>query len=207
MLTRSIVAAALIVATGVYARGATGPENVPARSPLAEIPRTLGAWQGYDAAITDDVLGQLGVDDYISRNYVSAGGMPISIYVGYYASQRQGDTIHSPQNCLPGAGWQPVFSDRAAISAGETSFPVNRFIIQKGMDQQAVFYWYQGRGRIVANEFANKGWLMLDAARLRRTDGGLVRLITPVESTKESAFATLASFSAQIAPHLAAHMP
>jgi EpsI family protein len=100
-----------------------------------------------------------------------------------------------------------VFSDRATIGEGETSFPVNRFVIQKGMDRQAVFYWYQGRGRVVANEFANKGWLMLDAARLRRTDGGLVRLITPIESTKESAFARLSSFSTQLAPHLAVHMP
>ena len=108
MLTRSIVAAALIVATGVYTRGATAPEHVPVRRALAEFPRTLGAWQGYDAAMNDEVLAQLGVDDYISRNYVTDGGMPISIYVGYYASQRQGDTIHSPQNCLPGAGWQPV---------------------------------------------------------------------------------------------------
>jgi EpsI family protein len=207
MLTRAVLAAALIVATGIYARGANGPEHVPPRTPLADVPKTLGAWHGYDAAMNDDVLAQLGVDDYISRNYVAGDGMPISIYAGYYASQRQGDTIHSPQNCLPGAGWQPVFSDRATIEAGEISFPVNRFVIQKGMDRQAVLYWYQGRGRMVANEFANKGWLMLDAARLRRTDGGLVRLITPIDSTKEAAFATLASFSAALAPYLGAHMP
>jgi EpsI family protein len=207
VLTRAVVAAALIVATGVYARGATAPEHPPARIALAELPRTLGEWQGHDAALADDVLAQLGVDDYASRNYARADGPPISIYAGYYASQRQGDTIHSPQNCLPGAGWQPVFSDRAEITAGDRSFPVNRFVIQKGMQRQAVFYWYQGRGRIVANEFANKGWLMLDAARLRRTDGGIVRLITPIDSTQEAAFATLASFSAALAPHLAEHMP
>ena len=115
----------------------------------------------------------------------------MALYVGYYASQRQGDTIHSPQNCLPGAGWRPVMAERSTIDLGGRTIPVNRFIIQKGMDRQAVLYWYQGRSRVVASELANKAWLMLDAARLRRTDGGLVRLITPVSSNPADAFAAL----------------
>jgi EpsI family protein len=86
-------------------------------------------------------------------------------------------------------------------------FSVNRFVIQKGVDRQAVFYWYQGRNRIVADEFVNKGWLMVDAARLRRTDGGLVRLITPVDTTPEAAFASLERFSRALLPHLGAHLP
>jgi EpsI family protein len=208
VLTRAFVAAALIVSAGVYARGATGPERTPARPPLAELPAELGSWQGREApAFRDDVLAQLGVDDYVNRQYVDGAGIPISVYVGYYASQRQGDTIHSPQNCLPGAGWQPVYADRADIGTGGAAAPVNRFVIQKGLDRQAVFYWYQGRGRIVANEFANKGWLMLDAARLHRTDGGLVRLITPIVSNPEAAFASLTAFSHALMPHLSIHLP
>jgi EpsI family protein len=208
MLTRAVVAAALIVMTGVYTRGVAGPEHVAARSPLAEIPIRLGAWQGFSAApFADDVVAQLGVDDYVNRRYAAGNGLPISLYVGYYASQRQGDTIHSPQNCLPGAGWRPLVSGRTEIDAGGRMIPVNRFVIQKGIDKQAVFYWYQGRGRVVANEFANKGWLMLDAARLRRTDGGLVRLMTPIGGTTESAFDSLEAFSATLAPHLSRHLP
>jgi EpsI family protein len=207
MLMRSIVAAALIVSAGAYARGATGPELVPTREPLAATPVALGGWQGHDVALADEALAGLGVDDYVNRTYATPGGAPISMYVGYYSSQRQGDLIHSPQNCLPGAGWQPVFFDRSSVDAGSASFPVNRVVVQKGMDRQAVLYWYQGRGRIVANEFANKGWLMLDAARLRRTDGGLVRLITPVDSTPEAAFSSLAAFSVSLLPHLSAHLP
>ncbi len=84
---------------------------------------------------------------------------------------------------------------------------MNRVVIQKGIDRQAVLYWYQGRGRIVANEFANKGWLMLDAARLRRTDGGLVRLITPVTRTADEAFARLSAFSMALVPGLRSHLP
>lgn len=208
MLTRAIVAAALIATAGLYARAASAPENVPSREPLSQLPMTLASWQGHDAPrLDDDVLAQLGVDDYINRAYASADGAMLSVYVGYYASQRQGDTIHSPQNCLPGSGWQPIFRDRADVAVGGRTIPVNRFVIQRGMDRQAVFYWYQGRGRVVANEFANKGLLMLDAATLRRTDGGLVRLIAPIRVDPESTFATLTSFSAALLPRLSSHLP
>jgi EpsI family protein len=208
LLIRAIVAALLLTGAGLVAKEATGSERVPERTPLAGLPASVGEWEGRDAApLADDVVVQLGVDDYINRRYISASGTQVALYAGYYASQRQGDTIHSPQNCLPGAGWRPVFADRVTIDADGRRLPVNRVVIQKGLDRQAVFYWYQGRGRLVANEFANKGWLMLDAARLRRTDGGLVRLITPVSSTPDAAFATLTAFSATLVPRLIPHLP
>ena len=207
MIARALLAAAIIVAAGMYASGASAPERLPSRETLATTPVSLQGWQGLDVALDDDVLAQLGVDDYINRRYMAADAPPVALYVGYYASQRQGDTIHSPQNCLPGAGWRPVSAERTTVDLGGRTIPVNRFIIQKGLDRQAVFYWYQGRSRVVANEFANKGWLMLDAARLRRTDGGLVRAITPVASTPDAAFATLTTFSTALFPHLSSRLP
>ena len=207
MIARALLAAAIIVAAGIYASGASAPERLPSRETLATTPVSLHGWQGRDVALDDDVLAQLGVDDYINRRYMAADAPPVALYVGYYASQRQGDTIHSPQNCLPGAGWRPVSAERTTVDLGGRTIPVNRFIIQKGLDRQAVFYWYQGRSRVVANEFANKGWLMLDAARLRRTDGGLVRAITPVASTPDAAFATLTTFSTALFPHLSSRLP
>jgi len=207
MIARALVAAAIIVAAGIYASGASAPERLPSRETLATMPVSLQAWQGLDVALDDDILAQLGVDDYINRRYIAADAPPVALYVGYYASQRQGDTIHSPQNCLPGAGWRPVSAERTTVDFGGRTVPVNRFIIQKGLDRQAVFYWYQGRSRVVANEFANKAWLMLDAARLRRTDGGLVRAITPVSSTPDAAFATLTTFSTALFPYLSSRLP
>jgi EpsI family protein len=207
MIARALVAAAIIVVAGIYASGASAPERLPSRETLATTPVSLQAWQGLDVALDDDVLAQLGVDDYINRRYIAADAPPVALYVGYYASQRQGDTIHSPQNCLPGAGWRPVSAERTTVDFGGRTVPVNRFIIQKGLDRQAVFYWYQGRSRVVANEFANKAWLMLDAARLRRTDGGLVRAITPVSSTPDAAFATLTTFSTALFPYLSSRLP
>jgi EpsI family protein len=182
MIARAVLLSVLIAGAGVFGARGAGTEQPVSRSSLTTFPRTIGSWTAaVDAPLGDDVLRVLGVDDFVSRTYTNASGEPVNLYVGYYASQRQGDTIHSPQNCLPGAGWQPVESSRTSLDVDGASLPVNRYVIEKGPERQVVLYWYQGRGRVVANEYANKLWLMVDAARLRRTNGSLVRIIAPRE--------------------------
>jgi len=208
MFRRAAVVGALLVAARFYTAHAVSAEVRVSREPLSALPLAVGEWSGHDAPpLADDVLGQLGVDDYVNREYVSAAGIPVGLYVGYYASQRQGDTIHSPQNCLPGAGWQPVETGGADLRLGERSVHVNRFLIQKGLDRQIVLYWYQGRGRVVANEYRNKALLMLDAARIHRSNGGLVRLIAPVTTTAGEAQTTVSAFAMALLPHLDRHLP
>jgi EpsI family protein len=207
MIARTLVVVVMLAAAGAYASRATSAEIAVPRQPLSALPLAVGGWSGRDAApFADDVVAQLGVDDYINRRY-SRESASIGLYVGYYHSQRQGDTIHSPQNCLPGAGWRPVVSRITEVPAGGRSLRVNEYVIQKGLDRQVVFYWYQGRGRVVANEYANKALLMLDAARLNRTNGGLVRVIAPVVTTTDAATEALSAFVAALYPHLARHLP
>lgn len=207
MLARALTIVALIVATGVGVhRGAVADPGV-ARIALTELPRQIGGWEGQDRAPwPDDVVAKLGVDDYVNRRYVR-DGTPISVYVGYYANQRSGDTIHSPQNCLPGAGWLAVESGPQTIQLNDRTVAVARYEIAKGIDRQMVLYWYQGRGRVVSGEYANKAWLMFDAARHGRSNGGLVRLITPVMTTREAALAEVSSFAAALLPQLPGYLP
>lgn len=208
MLVRAFIVLLLLAGTGGYAARARSAEATVDRSDLNQMPLALDAWRGVDTApLGDDVVTSLGVDDYLNRVYSRADGPPVAVYVGYYGSQRQGDTIHSPQNCLPGAGWQPVESGRQMLGEGDGAVEVNRYVISKGLNQQVVFYWYQGRGRIVASEYANKLFLMADAARLGRTNGGLVRLITPVLTTSAAATAELTDFAGALLPHLSRHLP
>jgi EpsI family protein len=226
MIARALIVLSLMVAAAVYTSRAGAAEEVAVRAPLAALPLEVGGWHGRDSApFADDVVAQLGVDDYVNRHYArparsapldtswdgrtGLAGPPatISLYAGYYASQRQGDTIHSPQNCLPGAGWHPVASGRMDLDAAGRVLRVNRYVIQKGLDRQVVLYWYQGRGRVVASEYANKALLMLDAARLNRTGGGLVRVMTPVVTTAEAATDELAAFVTALFPHLERHLP
>jgi EpsI family protein len=208
MAARATVVVALLLAAGLYGSRAGSAEAVVARESLATLPLEINGWRGREAApLADDVLAQLGVDDYISREYVRGGSSQVGVYIGYYASQRQGDTIHSPQNCLPGAGWRPVETGIGNLQAAGRTVAVNQFVIQKGLDRQVVFYWYQGRGRVVANEYANKAFLVLDAARLHRTNGGLVRLIAPIVSTPDVARGELTAFANRLLPHLDRYLP
>jgi EpsI family protein len=205
MIARSLIVVALLAMSAVASAHLTSAEVAVPRVPLADLPMDLGDWQGRQArAFADDIVTQLGVDDYVNRHYLDAGGVPVSLYVGYYGQQRQGDTIHSPRNCLPGAGWQAIDEQTVVLSGGAT---VNRYVIQKGIDTQVVLYWYQGRGRVVASEYANKALLMFDAARIRRTGGGLVRVIRPVTTTVEAAAADLTRFADALLPHLPRHLP
>lgn len=208
MARRAAVVIALLVVARIFSAHLASAEAVVSREPLSSLPLTIGQWQGREAPpLADDVLAELGVDDYINREYVSASSTPVGVYIGYYASQRQGDTIHSPQNCLPGAGWRPIESGLASLDASGRTVQVNQFVIQKGLDRQLVFYWYQGRGRVIANEYRNKALLMFDAARLHRTNGGLVRLIAPITSTTDAAKSALSSFAVLLFPHLDTHLP
>lgn len=207
MLARAVVVTVLLVAAGTAVHYAAVHEAPVSRAELNALPLEIAEWRGRDMApFPDDIVATLGVDDYVNRQYIRHG-LPVSVYVGYYGNQRSGDTIHSPQNCLPGAGWLPVASGLHRIGDGDTAVAVNRYEIAKGLNRQMVLYWYQGRGRVVAGEYANKAWLMLDAARSGRSNGGIVRLIGPVTTTPEAALHELSAFAEKLLPHLPRYLP
>jgi EpsI family protein len=204
MMVRVLIVIVLLAATAAVERTVSGAEARVDRERLESLPLVLDGWEGRPAAaLANDVVAMLGVDEYIYRTYIR-DGIPVSLYAGYYESQRRGDTIHSPQNCLPGAGWHPVSSGTLQLDrAGR----VNRYVIQKDLQQQVVLYWYHGRGRIVANEYANKAFLTWDAAWLRRTNGGLVRIMTPVVGSTDAAVEHAAAFASTLLPALQRLMP
>jgi EpsI family protein len=188
------------------------PERPPLRSPLADMPVQLGPWTGAPApSIASDVVSTLGVDDYVNRIYSAANAAPVALYVGYYESQRQGDTMHSPLNCLPGAGWQPVTRGRATLTLpGSPPIVVNQLVIEKGLDREAVMYWYQSHGRVVASEYWSKAYLIWDALRFNRSDAALVRVISPIANEDASAHAAadrLTQFVAVMFPQLERLLP
>lgn len=187
--TRAIVVVLCVAsAAGVLARNARS-EAVPPRESLAGFPMEMDSWRGQPLPdFEKKVLDVLGVDEYVNRMYTAPGEQPVALYVGYYQSQRQGDTMHSPLNCLPGAGWLPVQQARRQIAVVDDrgrsqNIEVNDFIIEKGLDRQVVLYWYQSHGRVVASEYWGKIYTVADAVRLNRTDGALVRLVAPVRGS------------------------
>jgi EpsI family protein len=183
MTARLAILFVLFLTTAVYARHAMRPEEQLTRQPLSNFSNSLGRWTGREAPkMSDDVLAALGADDLLNRYYIAPREPAMSLFVGYYRSQREGDTIHSPMNCLPGAGWLPVAKERAAIQIPGRAAPivVNRFVIRKGADRQVVLYWYQSNGRVVASEYWSKVYMVYDAVRSHRSEAALVRVISPV---------------------------
>jgi EpsI family protein len=191
---RLFIVGASFVLTSAYLVHASQPEQIPPRAPFASFPTQIGGWTGQSAPDFErDVLQVLGVDEYVNRYYLS-GKQLAHVYIGYYRSQHTGSTIHSPMNCLPGAGWAPVTSGRIALSVSangaSSSVAVNRLIIQKGLDKQVVLYWYQSHGRTIPSEYWSKIYLVLDSIRLNRSDAALVRVIAPIDSALPNAEAT-----------------
>ena len=149
---------------------------LPTKASLIDYPTQLGEWSAVHDRIDELVAEKLGFTDYVMLNYVNNENLPINFYVAYYASQRKGVSPHSPKVCIPGGGWEIAGFSRTQIDA----IPVNRALIRKGTQDQIVYYWFEERGLPVANEYLKKWMLFKDALLLKRTDGSLVRVTTPV---------------------------
>jgi EpsI family protein len=166
------------------------------RKTLTDFPTQISVWHqtGNDVQIDEKTMAVLRASDYLLRNYRSNDGRVLNFYVGYYSSQREGATYHSPLNCLPGSGWVMSEPEQITISPkGRPVFVANKFIIQNGDHKEILLYWYQGRGRAIASEYWGKIYTVIDSVRRRRSDGAMVRITTPVEgSTADSLAASIA---------------
>jgi EpsI family protein len=214
-LYRSVILAACMLAAALYLAQASRAEVIPAREPLLKLPMQLSDWRGRrEPDLTGDIVAILGVDDYIYRSYTRRGDTA-SLYIGYHTTQREGDTIHSPLNCLPGSGWQPLEQGRVSIDVKNpttapavTPIEVNRVVIGKGLGRQLVLYWYQSHRRVVASEYWGKVYTVLDAVRYNRTDAALIRVVVPMRSDAPGAADIAATeFIQSLYPRLLVHFP
>jgi len=188
-LTGRLFALCGVLLTGVIVINASvSAERLPPREPLSALSTRIGGWQSAgDIAVDGDSLRVLNADDYVSRAYEhnpstsfgAAGG--VDLFIAYYGSQRQGETMHSPLNCLPATGWQPMSARAIRVDSDAGPIDATQLVIQKGLDRQLVTYWYQSHGRTIASEYASKAWLVLDSIRLHRSDAAIVRVVTTAD--------------------------
>jgi EpsI family protein len=204
-----ILLAALLLGGAIINVWERAGEARVARKTLKEFPSQIGSWrqQGNDLRFDAETEKVLRADDYVSRNFQS-NGQVASLYVGYYATQRNGATYHSPLNCLPGSGW--VMSDGGKMTitpAGAPAFEANRYVIQNGNQRALMIYWYQGRGHAVASEYWAKIHTVLDSVRLRRSDGALVRVMTPLGNSAAESEKSAVELASEAAKELPAFVP
>jgi len=186
-------------------------EAVPARRSFSEMPLRLSDWSGRKTAMEHVYLDTLKLDDYQLADY-TRGNDTINFYVAWYDSQRGGQSTHSPRTCLPGGGWQMTDLHQVQLERvmwGATPVTVNRALIQMGQQRQLVYYWFQQRGRVLTNEYAVKWYMFWDALTRKRTDGALIRVITPLKSGElvETGDRRLTEFVTAAVPQLKSYVP
>jgi EpsI family protein len=187
-----------------------GQRGVPLRASLENVvPREIQDFHGTDRVVSEQEQRVAGMDEYLLRNYSRAGGAGggFSIYIGYYQYQTRGHTIHSPKNCLPGAGWEALTSGTTTVETPDGAVRVTRYLLQRENERAVVLYWYQGRGRIESSEYAVKLQLLRDAALRRRSDEALVRVVVPITTGEDDALAMAAGIAAHLIPAVDQALP
>lgn len=201
----------VLLAAGIVLRSISHGESIPLRQSFDALPLHVAPWSGRPLALDAKVLDILRVDDYVLRTYGDGQNLPVELYIGYYQSQRQGATYHSPKNCLPGSGWTFLSTGTLPVQVDRlTTAPVaiNKFVIQKGQDKQLVLYWYQDRGRVITSEYWAKLYMIWDAIWRNRTDGAFVRITVPFAGdSEEQALQQGRAFTEKIFPLLAEYLP
>lgn len=210
------IAAVLMLATALVLQAHSRSEYFPPRASLASLPLQIDGWTGTDDALDQQTLDILGPGEFLMRDYYSASQTQpldqpwINLYIAYFPTQKAGDTIHSPNHCLPGAGWIPTSRELVRLTRPDgSSFPVNRYVVAKTGERQLVLYWFQAHGRAVASEYWAKYYLVSDSVRMNRSDGALVRLMTPMLDGESAvvAQARMMKLGSQVLPLLDSYIP
>lgn len=183
------------------------------REPFTLFPRQFDQWSGTSERLDPEIEHVLGATDYLNTTYSAPGSHDyINMFVAFYDKQTEGGGIHSPEVCLPVGGWEvfslePVQVDPKVPSYG--SFDVNRAVIQKGLNKQLVYYWFEQRGKRQTNDFTAKIGVVVDSLTMGRTDGALVRYVTPIhpDESEADADARLIGFMSKTLPRLPRFVP
>ena len=191
----------LVLIAGAYTLVAPEREPIyPRRMEFAQFPMQLAQWAGKPEQLESIYLAELKLDDYILATYASGSHRPVNFYASYYGAQIKGNAAHSPRACIPGDGWEILGLTQVRVpGAMVNGLPVeaNRVVIRKGGQRTLVYYWFQGRGRVVTNEYAVKLYNLWDAIFRNRSDGAMVRLVTMIDpaESEEAADARLTEFA------------
>jgi exosortase len=231
-----VVAVLLLAATLAAAQGIEFREKIPPAKSFASFPTQVGEWTGKRKVMEEKFIKELDLNDYVIVDYQN-GGHAVNFYTAYYESQRKGESIHSPETCLPGSGWEFKNAGKAVVqldggqgsgvgvqgsaqaegtgSAGQradgptASMTVNKAFMEKGSQKQLSYFWFPQRDRVLTNAWELKLYNFWDALTRQRTDGALVRLITPVYPNEKAAQAEkrLTDFTRLIMPVLNEYLP
>ena len=187
---------------------------VPERDSFALFPRSIGAWNSYTIPLEPATEKVLGASDHINAVFTLPGQNEtyVNFFSAYYDKQTEGSGIHSPEVCLPVGGWEVFSIEPTPVTIPDTiygDFTLNRAVIEKGLSRQLVYYWFEQRGKRMTNDYLAKAMVVYDSLTIGRTDGALVRFVTPInpDETEADADRRLQSFMSELLPRLPRYIP
>jgi len=208
---RSWAFAGLLLGAALGMSAFLRPSPPPRVPPLEEFPMSLGPWQGSATPLPPATLEALDLHDYLNRVYFGRDQQVVGLYIAYYPQQTFGDDIHSPKNCLPGSGWEPLQSGSMSLAGawpGRTEpMTVNSYLVARGNQRELILYWYQQQGRAIRSEYWSKFYQVWDGLRRRRSDAALVRVAIPMDGDRARAAARGAAFIRLVTPRLPEFIP
>lgn len=207
-----VIAASMLAATVMCQPVIDFDEKPPVSRSFSTFPLVVGGWKGERQFLDQPIIDELDLSDYVSVNYAKEGSRPVNLYVAYYESQQKGKSIHSPETCLPGSGW--IFNNGGTLTIPvpgniPSSLTVMRAVMEKGGERKLVYFWFNQRGRILTNAYELKIYNLWDGLIQKRTDGALVRVISPVVSSETigETDSRLQSFVREMIPSLNGFIP
>ena len=206
---KTFTVSAIMILTIAILGFANHSEIIKPNKSFESFPMEIGNWNGTTSRFDQKVYDILGVGDSILAAYRAENGESVQLYVGFYQSQKEGDLIHSPKNCLPGSGWNILETSIEMVDVHGSTKGLNtiKLLLGKGAQKQVVLYWFQSRGRIISSEYMQKIWLVIDSITKHRTDGAFVRLTAPVVTSEDHTLELLKKFTKDIYPHLSEYIP
>lgn len=204
-----IIIAVLMVATFAYVKVMNHGKDMLPLKPFPSFPKQIGEWEGTEQFFSQEIYDAVGVDDSTLVTYTNHEKKSVQLYIGFYRSQRRGDLIHSPKNCLPGSGWGIRHSSIEPVTVSpDKTIHIIKLNLEKGDQQMVVLYWFHSRGRIIDSEYKQKIYLVLDSIFRNRTDGSFVRLISSVNGEEiDQTVARMKQFIVNLLPVLDEYIP
>lgn len=207
------IAALLFVGIAIVTVMKNQTSQISERDTFSTFPTVIGPWKGRTSTLTTEIERVLGADDYLASTFISKESEhPVNVFIAYYASQNGGSAVHSPEVCIPGAGWEIsslVTKTLSLVGPDGGNLEVKRAIIQKSTRRELVYYWFQERDRTLTSEWAAKWYVFFDSLTRNRTDGSIIRLITPIREGEGEAASDerLQSFLKLATPKMASYLP
>ena len=205
-----VIAAAAVAFVAIAQSINIGTLIIPEKKAFAGVVEDFQGWRTEVRPIEPEIAEVLAADDSIVVDMQSPEGKAYNLYMAYLNSRRDGRSWHSPRQCIPGGGWQ-ITSHTVRQEAFDNGKRINfnRLVIENGSQRQLVYYWYDQRGRRIANEFVQKFWVVVDSVIRKRKEGEMVRLIVPVPegASLDEADKSLVAYMDKVQRFLPAYVP